>query len=600
MTQSKVGVLLTSGLLLAGGCGRDFSLPDTGQDTTPPGFSGVLLSPGHATVGTRVTLDFESSELLPAQILDADASIPNPLVTVAGSRFECTATETHYQCSLLVEIGMPEGSFEVSITAQDVVGNQNVPVASPPTLVLDFTPPLLTLTANPPQVEPSQVLEIKVRSDEALAALPAVTSSFFSTQVCEDSTGVGRLFTCTVLLGATLGDADDLPHIIEARSGDLAGNQAQGQTTVILSRPSPVLDPASVSVLPKVVTDGGAVNIGFRSVGGRLDRCGLLVGTRVATCLENHIDNGLEPPFTECACTFEVVPAVLEGIQNVTLIGTNQRGSAQLTTHFNVDRTAPWLEGSKLHFLRQAPGVEDSVWAEAGAVGDDLGLPYTDPSPTVVRVHLYDGPGAQAALLIRLGPNPDGSLASAASPTPLGDTPVTLIYAQAEDIAGNLSARVPAGRVEATLTFEGRKPYDPSVSPLSVYAFTTDLDPSTRHPGFGAARGEGAQAAIDRVSFADGAELLTRAEIPPTNWSTGIQPQYQLQAMARVGQTRVTSFWNSGAGAFALRGGMTGLCSNARSSGGQHFVDGGFEPSASVSQKCQSSYMLMALTSIIA
>jgi len=541
----------------------------------------LKLSPSFAKIGSTVSVDFEASEPLPESTSFAGQEISNPSLSLDGHAFSCSHDALAYHCTLEIEADrFQEGRFPLSILAFDQVGNRSQPLAVAPSLTLDFSPPLMTVNASPPEIEPSQALELIVRSSEALVDLPTVSSDFGVDPSCQDNSGVGREFVCTLVLGPEPVTKENSGyHGILVTGRDQAGNQSQGNTSVNLIDTSLVLDPASVTISPRVAMEGSIVNLQFEALKGTMNSCGVLVGTRVANCLVRSIDNQSVPIVSACECSFEVVSSVLEGIQTVVLSGRNNRGSDELNTQFNVDRSPPTIDGSKLHVHRTSIGLADTFFAEPGTAADDQGLPYTDPSPAIKRLRLYDGE-LSTNPVDRFNTAVDGTVGAASTPIALSKKLKYGLWVEAEDLAGNRSARVAAGQIEAEVSALGRIPYEESSASLTMYPFSTDQDPTTLSPGFGAAIGEANEEQLQRIASADGSSLSTHLDRLGWVSSSPPDPQFQLEPFQRIGRSGASSYIDPRNGDMELRGGTSQMCQNLRLRGALRYSSGRLFPGA--------------------
>lgn len=228
-------------------------------DRVVPSFSNLFVSPAFATVGTDVTLSFDSTEPLPA---GTEAS--NPEVLFAGLPMDCEANGLTQSCTFTVSRAQTEGRFGFSIRATDAAGNLGE-LTPTDEVTLDFTPPVITIAASPDPATIGAALSFSVGSDEPLAndPPPSVDAAFVSgTTSC---TGSGTNFTCvgaTILATATPG-----PASFTATARDRAGNEATsapGAVTLVAEDTTPP-GLSNFDATPPFATTGATVTLTFDS-----------------------------------------------------------------------------------------------------------------------------------------------------------------------------------------------------------------------------------------------------------------------------------------------------------------------------------------------
>ncbi len=123
------------------------------------------------------------------------------------------------------------------------------------------------------------------------------------------------------------------------------------------------------------------------------------------------------------------------------------------------DTTPPVLDDTQMTFFYNPVGVPEQVSGNAGSVSDNSGA--------IVAVRFFAAATDTAPLA---SPTPDTTGAIAA--TSLGDLSAQRIFVEAEDKAGNVSARSYVKNVQAIFNLVGRQPHDDSSNPMSMYRFS--------------------------------------------------------------------------------------------------------------------------------
>jgi predicted secreted protein len=291
------------------------------SDRVAPSLVGFRASPAIAREGVTVTLTFESTEELPS---GARAPAPNPEVTFAGATAVCVSVGNAHACSVTVFPPMEERSYPFDVVGADAVGN-TARVTTAASVLLDFTAPVVGVTASPNPATKGEPISFTVISDEALDPLrpPAIEGSFLSgTPAC--SAVLPTRFVCS---GALVDpDAPRGPASFGATAADLAGNLAASLDGTVLLQESDRIAPGLVSfqASPAIARAGATVTLTFESTeelppGARAPAPNPEVGFAGATAVCASAGNAhactvtVLSPMEERSQTFEVAAADAAG-----------------------------------------------------------------------------------------------------------------------------------------------------------------------------------------------------------------------------------------------------------------------------------------------
>lgn len=188
-----------------------------------------------------------------------------PLVVVSppsgpGLGLAVTATsETTWNASYLVLSTYPDGTYTVTVTAQDAAGNITTESA---TLIVDTTPSIFTLKATPTYVKPGSTVSISLTSSEYLSGDPTITVALADgpEQVVTNLTATSAT-SWSASYAVTSGAAEGV-YTVRVTGTDAAGNPAEETTTFIVDATPPQV---TIAAAPSPVKPGATVTITVQS-----------------------------------------------------------------------------------------------------------------------------------------------------------------------------------------------------------------------------------------------------------------------------------------------------------------------------------------------
>jgi len=201
-------------------------------DTTDPVIGPVTASQTFALSGEFVTFS--------ATITDNDAIAGIPTMTLGGSplMFSNQSGDV-YTWGWNVPLGSPDGAVSVTVTAEDVAGNETTLVADD-VIIVDNTKPYITgLTVSQMYAKEGDTVTIQVEVQDfyGVAEFPTVTLAGIDCGIPSVSG-----FTYTWLVGITSAFPEG-PADVLVTALDLAGNQSQGSgpALLIIDRTAPTI-----------------------------------------------------------------------------------------------------------------------------------------------------------------------------------------------------------------------------------------------------------------------------------------------------------------------------------------------------------------------
>ncbi len=474
---------------------HDVPAPPGYGDAGPPGISQVAASPNPSRSGDRVTITFQANQ-----------AVETCAAEVAGQAATCSKPDgNRCRCTLLVTSLITEGSHAIAAAASNDKGTGNGRGAQ---LQVDNTAPSVNGTSV------ALVRHALLVDDGVMAS----AGTFSDAGIAYDGRRV-RLVRVWASVDATEPWLEVEP---EADGGlaevSLPGSDGGSPATLAPAR-------LFVSAVDVPGNESTRVEVSGADTGGPLgDGGAMTIDRNDLTTPDAVLADGT---FTDTSALLEVrvydaaadgnllgaIAAAPDGSVAEIPIGTATASygrvfvsavdkcgneGARVEAELGADSTPPALLATGLTFVRRPQGISDGASADAGAV--------SDTTSQVRAVRLY-AEGTGGAALLTVTPTAGGF-----SQRDLGDTALDRVFFEAEDKAGNVSARLPAGNVDATLSLAGRTPRDASSSPMSLYAFAADVDPRTSAPGFALVMTtEVSAASSSALSIADAERLITSA-----------------------------------------------------------------------------------------